>query len=1111
MAQSAPRKTAMEAALLLRSMFSTALILALSSALSPAPAAPAGEARLLRYADIHGDTIAFVYAGDIWTVPSAGGTARRLTTHEGMELFPKFSPDGQWIAFSAEYGGNRQVFVMPTSGGTPRQLTYYNDVGPMPPRGGFDYQVMDWTPDGKEILFRGNRLPWGVRMGRPYLIPFEGGMERPLAVPESGGGMLSPDGTKLVYTPIAREFRTWKRYRGGRAQDVWIYDLEKDVSEQVTTFEGTDNQPVWVGDTIYFTSDRDRRLNLYARPAAGGDVRKVTNHEDFDVLWPSAGPEAVVYECGGYLYRYDPATQASVRVPVELDGDFPSTLRHVEEVGDQIGSVALSPAGRRAVVEARGDVFSVPVEKGETRNLTRSPGVREMAPRWSPDGRWIAYLSDRNGEYDLYVRAQDGSGEERRVTTDCDTWRFDPEWSPDSKKLAFADTAQRLRWVDVESGALNEVDRGEFETITTYRWSPDSNWIAYSKADESRFSSIWVHSLETSENVRLTGTDTNDTQPAFDPEGRYLYFLSDRDFNLTFSGYEFNYFYTEPTRVYAATLQADGPALFDSESDEAEIAPEDDADDETTEEGESTDDAEDSNEEDSEEDEDKLVIDAEGFADRVVPLPGGSASYGTLRANSKGAFWVVSRDSGTSIEMFDVESEKVETVLDGAFGFGLSANGEKLVWAAGGSWGVVDASAGQSKGDTLNFSGVRAKLDPRAEWRQIFVDAWRITRDWFYDEGLHGLDWAAMRALYEPLVEHVAHRADLDYILGELGGELNAGHFYVNWGDFPRPERVNNGLLGADIVADPSGTFRIARILPGENWNPGFRSPLTESGVDVDEGDFILSVDGRSTRDVKNFYELLEAAAGRTVELEVASSPDGADAHVERVRPIARETNLFYLEWIAERRRMVDELSGGRIGYIHLPNTAVEGNRELRKHFYPQAHKDALIFDARYNGGGFIPDRMIELVSRNRLSFWARRGIAPFNTPAYYHDGPKACLMNGYSSSGGDAFPHYFRQVGLGPLIGTRTWGGLIGLSGNPGFMDGGSLAVPTFRIVDLEGNWTIENVGVAPDIEVVDRPELVARGEDPSLERAVAELLKTLEAAPPVEIEVPTPPRYER
>jgi tricorn protease len=1084
----------------------TILLTALLGAVSAAE-----DARLLRFADIHEDTIVFVYAGDIWTVPTAGGTATRLTTDEGMELFPKFSPDGKWIAFSGEYGGNRQVYVMPTTGGTPRQLTWYNDVGPMPPRGGFDYQVMDWTPDGKHVLFRGNRLPWGVRMGRPYVVPAEGGMETPLNVPESGGGMLSPDGKKLVYTPISREFRTWKRYKGGRAQNVWIYDLGDESAEPITDWEGTDNQPVWVGDTIYYTSDRDKgRLNLFAYDTASKQTRQVTSHRDFDVLWPSAGPRQVVYENGGWLWVYDPAQGAARRVTVSISGDFLQTVPRFFNVADNIDGGGISPSGKRAVFSARGELFTVPAEEGEARNISRTPGIRELAPTWSPDGKWIAYLGDRSGEYDLYVRAQDGSGDERRITTDCDTWRFPPRWSPDSKKLAFGDKRQRLRYVEVDGGKIVDVDRGQHADISYYRWSPDSRWLAYTKPNEAFLSAIWVHDLEGGSNHQLSGDFTNDYEPVFDPEGRYLYFISDRDYNLTFSGYEFNYFYEDPARVYAATLAADGPSLLGEKSDEEEPkkepADDEDNDDTNKKKGKN------GKKGDEKKKELKVEIDIEGFENRVVALPGDAGNYRALEATAKGVLFIEGQGRETELKMFSLEDEETKTVLKGIGNYEVSRDGEKLLYAQRGKYGIVDVKPGQEAGkDTLDTDGMKVRIDPRVEWKQIFEDGWRITRDWFYDPGMHGLDWPAMRELYAPLVEHVAHRADLDYILGELGGELNAGHFYVNWGDMPRPDRVDNGLLGADIVADPSGYFRVRRIFLGENWHDGWRSPLTESGVDVKEGDFILAVDGHSTRGVKNFYSLLEGAAGRQVTLRVNDTASTDGARDERVRPIARETNLRYLDWVNSRRALVDELSGGRIGYIHLPNTAGAGNRELRKFFYPQVRKDALIIDVRYNGGGFIPDRMIELVSRTHLSLWARRGVEPNPTPGYAHVGPKVCLINQYSASGGDAFPYYFSKVGLGKLIGMRTWGGLIGLSGNPGFVDGGSVSVPTFRFIDTEGNWAVEGVGVPPDIEVMDRPDQVAKGQDPTLERGVQELLDELRRNPRRKIGTPPPVKLPR
>ena len=1084
--------------------------------------AVADEARLLRFPDVHGDRVAFVYAGDVWVASSDGGQARRLTSHEGLEVFPKFSPDGRTIAFSGEYSGTRQVHTIPVDGGEPRQLTFYNDVGQLPPRGGFDHRVLGWTPDGERVLFRANRLPWGVRMGRPYTVPAEGGMEEPLVVPESGGGMLSPDGTRYVYTPIDREFRTWKRHEGGRAQDVWIFDLENVTAEQLTDWRGTDNQPLWIGDTIYYSSDRTGsgepgRLNLWAYDLASGEHRQVTFHEDFDVLWPSAsrqveGGAAVVYENGGWLYRFDPATEETRKLSIELTDDRPWARPEYRKVAELIAAADLSPSGARALFDARGDLFTVPVEHGAVRNLTRTQGVRERDPAWSPDGRWLAYLSDATGEYELYVAPADGSGEARRLTSGSDSWLMAPAWSPDSSKIAFADREQRLRYADVESGRIVDVDSSDTNDFDHYRWSPDSGWLAYTKVDESQFASIWAYSVESGAPQRLTEPTTNDYSPVFSPDGEYLYFLSDRDWNLTFSGFEFDFLHTEPTRVYAALLAPDSPRLFVPKSDEEK--PEEEDGPAASGDGDSDDDGDSDSDSDSDSDDGTVEVSLkpEGFTDRVVVLPVPPAAYQALEPVEGGLLWIVGQPPETKLQHFSFEEEQAKDVLSGIEGFALSANGKKLLYAAGGTWGIVDAKPGQKAGaGKLDLSGMEMRVDYPAEWSQIFDDAWRITRDWFYDPNLHGVDWARMRELYRPMVDHLGHRADLDYILGEMGGELDAGHYYVNSGDMPRPERVDNGLLGAELEADPSGYFRIAHVLPGENWHPSFRSPLTEPGVDVSAGDYLIAVDGRDAREVDNAYQLLERKAGDTVTLTVNDRPDAEGAREVRIRPIERETDLRYLEWVAERRHRVDELSGGRIGYIHLPNTAVEGNRELHKWFYPQAHKDALILDARYNGGGFIPDTMIELLTRPRLSFWVRRGIVPFATPGFANTGPKAALINGYSSSGGDAFPFYFRQQGVGPLIGTRTWGGLIGISGNPGFADGGSVAVPTFRFMTPEGEWAVEDEGVAPDIEVVDRPDLVAEGQDPTLERAVEVLLEELEQNPPAELEVPEPPTQRR
>ena len=1065
-----------------------ALLLSLSPAL-----APQAPARLLRFPHMQGEKIAFVYGGDIWTASAAGGEARRVTSFdEGFELFPRISPDGEWIAFSGQYTGSRQIWIVPFEGGVPRQLTFYPDVGEMPPRGGYDHLPLDWSPDGERILIRANRTPYGQRVSRYFWVdPWKGGLEQPLQLSEGGPASLSPDGSKLAYNMISREWRTWKRYRAGRAQDVWIYDLAADSVRQLTEFEGTDNFPMWLGNRIYFTSDRSGTLNLYRIDLETNEQTQVTHYDDFDVLFPSRGDGGVIFQRAGYLHIMDATTEQVRKLEIALADDRP-WLRPAWKGSDDGGlaSYDISPSAKRAVVEFRGELFDVPAEQGQARNLSQTPDRRERDVEWSPDGRHILFLAEVGDDYELFVRSMVDASE-RQVTSESGAWIEQASWSPDSASILITDKANRIRIVDVESGDVRELDHSAENTIRSSAWSADSGWVTYLKTAPNGFDNVWICAVD-GEPIQVTSDHYDDGGASFDPDGDYLYFTSWRDFafgDLDFEG-----------RLYALLLRNDVPSP---------VAPQEDVEEATQPEEEEEEDAKASQAESSEpsdpeeqaaevtEEEqpevEPLQIDLEGLSRRLVALPGQSGSYFNLEAVPGGLLFVHEGD----LRKYDLEERESKTVLEGVSGYMLTPDAEKLLYRHAGKLHLAKVAPEQKVGsDTLPTEGVLVRVAPRVEWAQIYLDAWRIMRDWFYDPDMHGVDWRAMRDKYQPLVDHVAHRADLDFILGELVGELNAGHTYVLPGEAPRVERVPVGVLGCELQVD-SGVYRIAHIFEGRGWNSNERSPLAEAGVDAREGDYLLAIDGTELSVEDNPYRLLENKVGVLTRLSLAASPDAEPREVI-VRPVASELRLRYIDWVENNRRIVDELSDGRIGYVHVPNTSIQGHRELWEGFSPQARvKQAMIIDDRYNGGGFIPWDMIGSIAAPVLNYWSRRGTQPSPTPARGFDGPMVMLINGYSSSGGDAFPYYFRKLGLGPLMGKRTWGGLIGYSGSPALVDGGGLAVPSFSFINTEGQWDVEAVGVAPDLEVFDDPTLIQAGREPMLEAAVGQLLEQLEREP--------------
>jgi len=1086
------------------------VLVLLALAALPAPAAPPGpalpgdEGRLLRFPALSNESIAFVYAGDIWIVPRAGGIARQLTTDPGLEWFPRFSPDGRWIAFTGEYDGNKDVYVMPAEGGEPRRLTWWSDTGQQNERAGPNNIVMGWTKDGKRVLFRSRHQAWESRAGRFYTVSVDGGYPVPLAVPEGGFAAFSPDGDRIVYNRIFRDFRTWKRYRGGMTQNLWIYDLKANKLDKLTENDATSVDPMWIGGTIYTTSDRDRTANIFAIDPATKQAKKLTSFTEYDVKWASAGPDAIVFENGGWIYLLDPATGKNAKVPIVLPSDRRLTRPEYLTVSDRVGSYALAPEGKRAVLTARGEVFTVPAEKGETRNLSENSGANERDASWSPDGKWIAWLSDATGEYEIYVAPQDGKGPARQLTTDGHAWRFPPIWSPDNAKIAFGDKDLKLFVLDVATKKLTQADRGTDSEIRDYAWSPDSRWLAYSKQSLGGFRQVYLYSLESGQVTRVTSEMNDSRAPSFDPKGKYLYFLSDRDYSPTFGNFDFSFTYDDSTRPYALTLRKDLPSPFAPESDEVKAGDEsgggegDKKKDEAKEGGKK-----------AEKPVEPLKIDLDGIEDRIAGFPVKPGNLNGLGATGGVVLWLSRPDGpgrgrgGASLELkiFDMEKRKEQTLLDGVDGYDISPDGTKVIYKAGPRLGIVEAKPATAKvGDgELRLDGLQMKVDRRAEWREIFDDVWRRERDFYYAANMGGADWNKMKDRYGALVPYVAHRADLTYVLGELIGELSTGHTYVGGGDLPKATSTPIGLLGVDYELDAStGRYRIAKILQGENWVEGARSPLTEPATQVAEGSWLLKIDGDDLKAPVTPDQLLENKAGRVVTILVNDKPSQEGAREVRVKTLSDEEDLRYHDRIESNRRKVDAATGGKVGYVHIPNMGPDGLNEFVRQYYPQIRKEGMIIDVRNNGGGFVSEVILERLRRVLVGMGVQRNGSLSTYPTVVFNGPMVCLINHYAASDGDIFPWYFRRYKLGPLIGTRTWGGVVGIRGISSLIDGGYITAPEFAEYDLEGRWQIEGHGVDPDIEVDNRDDLVVQGHDPQLEKGIEVLMEQIRKSPP-------------
>jgi tricorn protease len=1052
------------------------------------------NARILRYPHVSATHICFVYAGDIWLVRKEGGTAFRLSSPRGEEMFPRFSPDGKTIAFSANYDGNTDIYLIPSMGGDPQRLTHH----------GMTDLVIDWYPDGGAILFASSMESGRQRYNQFYRIDVKGGMPEQLPVPYGEFGSLSPDGKILAYMPISRDFRTWKRYRGGMAPDIWIFDLNEIKAENVTDDPANDSQPMWHDNTLYFLSDRgpNLRQNIWAMDLESKESRQITHFEDFDIHFPAIGPSEIVFEAGGKLYLLNLATENQTQVDINLVTDQITLKPHKANVSRLVQNAEVSPSGKRALFEARGEIFSVPAEHGIIRNLTTSPGVAERYPAWSPDGKHIAYWSDRSGEYELTIcSAHDGS-EQQKLTSYGPGYRYRIFWSPDSQKIAFIDKTMSIHIYDRKTQKTIRVDQGLWMYEGGLRnfkpgWSPDSRWLAYSRGEANRNSNIYLFDTQTNERHQVTSNFYSDVQPVFDPESKYLYFLSNRTFSPIYSDTDNSFIYANTTNIVAVSLRPEIPSPLAPRNDEEELKKEE---------------PEEKKEEKPEKEDVKTVnITIQDFEKRLVVLPPKPGNYTNIHAAEGKILYqrfprTGSGDEAIPLIYYDLKEREEKTILGDVDGYRLSADGKKaLVWKRQ-SAAIVDVKPNQKMDKPLRISELEMEVVPRAEWRQIFTDAWRLCRDFFYDPGMHGVDWDAMKKQYGKLLEDAVTRWDVNFVIGELIAELNASHTYRGGGDTESETRVGVGYLGVDWEIE-NGAYRIDKIIDGAPWDSEVRSPLNMTGIDIKEGDYILAVNGVPLDLSKSPWAAFQGLAGKTVELSVNNKPTPEGTRKVIVKTLESETRLRNLSWIEKNRKYVEEHSNGRIGYIYVPDTSIGGQNELVRQFVAQFHKDGLIVDERFNSGGQIPDRFIELLNRPALALWAVRDGQDWQWPPVAHFGPKAMLINGWSGSGGDAFPDYFRKAGLGPLIGTRTWGGLIGMSGAPQLIDGGVVTVPTFRMYDPDGKWFKEGHGVDPDIEVKEDPALLAKGTDPQLKRAVDEVLRMLEEQP---FKKPARPPYE-
>jgi tricorn protease len=1055
--------------------------------------AAADQPLLLQKPTVSKTHIVFSYAGDLWRVPRDGGDAVRLTVGPGIETDPIFSPDGSLIAFQGEYEGNQDVYVIPATGGTPKRLTYHPTAD----------APVGWSPDGKQILFRSNRNAYS-RFTQLFTISVDGGFPTPVDLPMAYDGSFSENSSKLAYMPISPAFEAWKRYRGGQTTSIWLANLADAKVEKIPRENSNDFNPLWLGDKVYFLSDRAGPVSLFSYDTATKKVSTLVHNDGYDIKSASAGPGAIVYEQFGSIHLFDLKSGKSKKIEISVSGDIPSLRPTFEKLAAKISNASLSPTGARALFEARGEIFTVPAEKGDARNLTNTPGVAERSPSWSPDGKQIAYFSDESGEYALHVRTQNGMGDVRKISLGAQpTFYYDPTWSPDGKKIAYEDSQRQLWYIDLDRKEQKtpqpvRIDRDTYftpERGLNPDWSPDSKWIAYTKILKNHLRAVFLYSLDDGQPHQASDGMSAAEFAKFDKNGKYLYFTASTNVGLTTAWLDMSGDERPTSRdVYVTVLRKEDASPLAPESDD-EKGPEAKSA-EAKNEKPADKDAKNSESKNSESKNSEFRIDLEDIGQRILALPIPARDYISLDAGKTGILFLTEKVQNSAappeeretatLYKFELKTRKTDKVIENLKRFAVSQDGEKMLYQQGTNWVISAAGTPPKPGEgMLKLDGMEARIDPRAEWKQMYHEVWRIERDFFYDPGLHGLDWKTAEQKYEPYLETVASRGDLNYLFEEMLGELTVGHLFVRGGAFPEVKRVKGGLLGADYKIE-NGRYRFAKVYSGENWNPQLKAPLTQPGVNVTAGEYLLAVNGRDVLPPANLYSFFEETAGKSVVLRVGPNADGSGSREVTVIPVENEGALRNLAWIEDNRRKVDQLSGGRLAYVYLPNTAEGGFTNFNRYYFAQIGKEGAVIDERFNSGGQIADYIIDNLSRPLTNFFMTRAGQPFTTPQEAIFGPKAMIINEYAGSGGDAMPWLFRQRNIGPLIGKRTWGGLVGIVGFPALIDGGMVTAPDLAFYNLKGEWDVENHGVAPDIEVEYDPALVRSGHDPQLEKAV-------------------------